>query len=110
MFKTKPIIIYLFLLCNSLFINSALAETVWVDVRSTFEHKITHIEGDEHIPYKQIVDEISKRYPDKNTEIKLYCLSGGRSGKATEWLSQAGYQNVENAGGISDVKKHRNID
>ena len=99
----------LFLLCNSLFVTTAFAETVWVDVRSSFEHNISHVEGDVHIPYKNIVNEITARYPNKDTKIKLYCLSGGRSGKATKWLIDAGYTNVENAGGISDVRERRNL-
>lgn len=105
--KTKRLNIFLFLLCNILFLDIALADPVWVDVRSTIEHKISHIEGDLHIPYQDIVDEITKHYPNKETEIKLYCLSGGRSGKAQDWLTQAGYSNVENIGGIADARKHK---
>lgn len=93
-----------------LMVNSiAFAEPVWIDVRSMLEHKIDNIEGDIRISHSDIVEEVSKIYPDKNTDIRLYCRSGGRAGKAQSSLTNAGYVNVHNVGGIEDARKQRAI-
>jgi phage shock protein E len=39
----------------------------------------------------------------KESEIILYCRSGGRSARAKNLLLEQGYSNVENAGGLDDV-------
>ena len=39
--------------------------------------------------------------PDENTPVFVYCLSGGRSGRAVSIIKQMGYTNVTNIGGIS---------
>ena len=85
------------------------AEAVWIDVRSSFEHMMGSIEGDTHIPHGDIVEGVTKQFPDKNTEIHLYCASGGRSGNAMSALEEAGYTNLSNAGGIDDARKARGL-
>lgn len=85
------------------------SQPVWIDVRTTAENLIDGIEGDTHIPYDEIVPEVSKLFPDKNTEIHVYCKSGGRAQKALQALQDAGYSHVKNMGGIADVKKLREI-
>lgn len=85
------------------------AESVWIDVRSYLEHKIDHIEGDIRIPHSDILEEVSEQFPDKTTQIHLYCASGVRSGKALNVLKEAGYTNVFNEGGIADARATRNI-
>ncbi len=49
---------------------------------------------------------IGGNVPDlaKDAEIKIYCRSGGRAGMAKNLLEQAGFTNVENAGGLSDLQ------
>lgn len=88
---------------------ASIADPVWIDTRSAIEHSIDHIEGDIRITHSDIVDEVSKLYPDKNTEIKLYCRSGGRAGRAMSALQAEGYTNVSNAGGINDARAQRGI-
>ncbi|WP_407334149.1 rhodanese-like domain-containing protein [Enterovibrio sp. 27052020O] len=88
---------------------TANAEPVWIDTRSAAEHFFDNIPGDVRISHSDIVEEVSTLYPDKNTEIRLYCLSGARSGSAMEALKKAGYQNVSNAGGISDARVERGL-
>ncbi len=39
---------------------------------------------------------------DKDAEIYIYCRSGRRSGIATEIMTEAGYDNVTNIGGLDD--------
>ncbi len=85
------------------------SKVVWIDVRSTAENMMSSIEGDINIPYDEIVPEVTKLYPDKNTEIRVYCKSGGRAQKAMDALHDAGYSHVKNMGGIEDVKKIREI-
>ena len=88
----------------------SLAETIWIDVRSELEHKVDSIEGDLRISHSDIVPEVQKLFPDKNTEIKLYCRSGGRAGEAANALKNAGYSDVESIGGIEDARKYRGIE
>jgi phage shock protein E len=93
--------------------NFAVAEagnvTVWIDVRSSVEHMVDSIEGDPLISHSEIVAEVTVLYPDTETEIKLYCLSGGRAGQAKLALEHAGYTNVSNVGGIEDARKLRHL-
>ena len=97
------------ILLSVLFILQAHAETVWIDVRSVVEHKISNIEGDIRISHSEIVSEVSRLFPDKDTEIRLYCRSGNRAGKAMSALMEAGYTNISNAGGIDDARKARGL-
>ena len=85
------------------------ADTTWIDVRSSIEHSIDKIDGDVRISHGDIVQEVSKMFPDKGTEIRLYCLSGGRAGKAMSALQAAGYTQVSNAGGIGDARNERGL-
>jgi phage shock protein E len=87
----------------------AQAKAVWIDVRTPDEHALDSIEGDMRISQDDIVAEVTKLYPDKNTEIHLYCGSGRRAGRAAEALEQAGYTNVSNAGGIDDARSARGL-
>lgn len=82
---------------------------VWIDVRSSVEHMVDSIEGDPLISHSDIVDEVTVLYPDRDTEIKLYCLSGGRAGQAKTALEHVGYTNVSNVGGIEDARKLRKL-
>jgi phage shock protein E len=85
------------------------ADAVWIDVRSAEEHAVDNIEGDPRITHDEIVERVSERYPDKTTEIHLYCRSGGRAGQATDALKQAGYTNITNEGGIDDARETRGL-
>lgn len=72
-----------------------------VDVRSPGEFATGALPGAVNIP----VDEIAGRTAelgDPNGKIVLYCASGGRSGAALALLSQRGFTQLLNAGGIHD--------
>ncbi|MEZ8027465.1 rhodanese-like domain-containing protein [Enterovibrio norvegicus] len=84
-------------------------EAVWIDTRSAAEHFFDSIPGDVRFSHTDIVKEVSALYPDKSQEIRLYCRSGVRSGKAMEALKAEGYQNVFNAGGIDDAREQRGL-
>ncbi len=73
-----------------------------VDVRSTEEFEDEHFPGAVNIP----VNEIQKRMPElgeKEAPIIMYCASGSRSAFAARTAASAGYKNVMNAGGLSDM-------
>ena len=101
----------IFIMCFSQFVHAEekANPAIWIDVRTTAENMMNSIEGDANIPYDEIVPEVTKLYPDKNTEINVYCKSGGRAQKAMDALTAAGYSHVKNMGGIEDVKKLREI-
>jgi len=87
----------------------AQSQAVWIDVRTPVEHALDSIDGDIRISHGDIVEEVAQRYPDRSTEIHLYCASGGRAGQAAEALKAAGYTNVSNAGGIDDARRARGL-
>lgn len=100
----KNIILFLMF---TLFSSLGFASPVWIDVRTSEEYAQDHITGDIQIPHEKIVPEVSKLFPDKNTQIYLYCRSGRRAGIAMSELKDAGYKNVSNVGSIGDARKQR---
>ena len=85
------------------------ADPVWIDVRTALEHAIDSIDGDRRISHGDIVEKTSELYPDKNTEINLYCRSGNRADKAKAALNAAGYTDVTNSGSIDDARLARGL-
>ncbi len=104
--KTKRMVVGLAVMLLSAAVH---AEAIWIDTRSAAEHFFDSIPGDARFSHTDIVKEVSALYPDKNQEIRLYCRSGVRSGKAMEALKVAGYQNVFNAGGIDNAREERGL-
>jgi sulfur-carrier protein adenylyltransferase/sulfurtransferase len=74
-------------------------EDVFVlDVREPYEYQIANI-GGKLIPQNDVPQRLAEI--DRNREIVVHCLSGGRSQRIAEYLKQAGYARVTNlAGGI----------
>ncbi len=75
-----------------------------LDVRSPMEFAMEHIPGAKNIPINELsfrLDEI-KELPKP---IIVYCLSGGRSSMAVGILQEAGFTDVFNGGGISNMKQ-----
>jgi phage shock protein E len=97
------------LLVGSMLSSWALAEAVWIDVRTLVENQRDNIEGDIRISHSNIVREIPKLYPDKNTELHFYDKTGGRSDIAISALEREGYQNLHNAGSIDEARKERGL-
>ena len=81
----------------------ALADAIWIDVRTTDEFNAGHIEGAAHIPYEEIAARISEVTTDKNATIHLYCRSGNRSGIAQQTLQAMGFTNTINEGGYEAI-------
>jgi rhodanese-related sulfurtransferase len=67
---------------------------VLIDVREDNEFAAGHAAGARHIGRGIIERDIVQTYPDKSTEIVLYCGGGYRSALAADNLQQMGYTNV----------------
>jgi phage shock protein E len=70
-----------------------------IDVRTNEEFKEGHYPGAVNVPLEDIFK--GKLTSHKDEEIKLYCRSGGRAGRAREALVTQGFINVTNIGGYS---------
>lgn len=69
-----------------------------IDVREVDEVKAGMIPGAIHIPLGLLEFRINEL--DKSIEYTMVCRSGGRSGKATQFLDSQGYKVVNMAGGM----------
>ncbi|MTV22713.1 DsrE/DsrF/DrsH-like family protein [Staphylococcus delphini] len=67
-----------------------------IDVRTPEEYELNHINGATLHP----VDEIASFNMDKNKTYYIHCKSGNRSAKASEYLSEQGYDVVNLDGGF----------
>ena len=88
---------------------ASMPEPVWIDVRTVEEYSENHIDGDLNIPLATIDVKTFAASYGKGDEINLYCRSGNRAGQAKEILEAAGFTNVNNMGGIDDVKQLRSL-
>lgn len=82
-------------------------DVLLIDVREDEEFEEVHIEGTAHVPLSQLPFRISEinfqDYEDK--PIIFYCLKGGRSAQAIEFLSPTllqGYDVYNMVGGIKE--------
>jgi len=79
--------------------------SVIIDVRSPEEYNGGHIEKSISLPLEQVESGIEGAVPDKDTQIYMFCRSGGRSSMAQTILADKGYTNVKNIiGGILEWK------
>jgi len=86
---------------------ASFADALWIDVRSAEEYRTDHISGDPNVLHTDIADSIAQLASSTDTEIVLYCRSGGRAEKARKALLGLGYSNVRNAGSIDDARSER---
>ena len=73
---------------------------ILLDVRTRDEYFERHIPKSTLIPVKDIENEASRKLPDKNAEIFVYCRGGNRSAMAVKILTKLGYTHIYNLGGI----------
>ena len=71
-----------------------------LDVRSREEHLAAHIPGSELLPLDQLATGAERVLPGKDKTVVVYCQSGGRSAQAARILTQLGYTDVRDLGGI----------
>jgi len=72
-------------------------DVVLIDVREDFEYAEGHIPGTTLIPLGQIPDRLDEIPTDKT--VVAVCRSGNRSGQATDFLREQGFDNVHNMQG-----------
>ena len=82
-------------------------KNIIIDVRSQGEFAGGHVVGSKNIPLNEIPEKLNE-LKEINNEIILCCASGNRSGQATAFLQQNGFNNVHNGGGWMDVNFHKN--
>ena len=73
-----------------------------VDVRTAAEYEDGHIEGALLLPNEDIGTSMPALLPDPDAEILVYCRTGRRSAEAARKLTELGYSNVSDFGGIVD--------
>ena len=73
---------------------------ILLDVRTKEEYIEKHLPKSILIPLNTLASEASRKLPQKNAEIFVYCRSGNRSKTAVRILLKQGYTNVYNLGGI----------
>lgn len=71
-----------------------------VDVREIGEYNSGHIEGAELIPLAEVGYTFIDMDIEKDQKIYVYCRSGQRSGVAATMLSEMGFTDVYNIGGV----------
>jgi rhodanese-related sulfurtransferase len=67
---------------------------VLIDVREDNEFERDHAEGARHMGRGIIERDIVQTFPDKSSELILYCGGGYRSALAADMLQKMGYTNV----------------
>jgi len=70
------------------------------DVRTPEEYAGGHIEHSISLPLQVITASVGKYARSKDAKIVVYCQSGARSARAAGALTDMGYTNVSNLGGI----------
>ncbi len=78
-------------------------EAVMLDVRTPEEFAAGHAAAAELFSLQQLQ---AGQLPDidPNTKLYVYCRSGNRSAEATAILETAGYTNIVDLGGLSDIQ------
>ena len=78
-------------------------EVVILDVREQHEYDSGHIPGAVLLPVGTITEDTAAAVIDElDTEVLVYCRSGNRSKTASQALTDLGYTNVYEFGGIND--------
>ena len=82
------------------------SQTTIVDVRTTEEFLQGNVKGSINIPLDEVVDRVEEL--KQMQPLILCCLSGGRSGQATDYLQSLGCKKVYNGGGWEEVIAQQN--
>ena len=78
------------------------SDYIILDVRTEEEYCEKHIPDAINIPNETIGSGEIEDLPDKDQLILVYCRSGNRSRQAAEKLTELGYTNIVEFGGIND--------
>lgn len=74
-------------------------DAVIVDVREEDEWQAGHACNAIHVPLGSVPERLGD-FPDTDETVAVICRSGGRSGRAVQWLVQQGYDVVNVDGGM----------
>ena len=83
-------------------------EPVIIDVRTVEEFEGGAYPDAINIPVDELMERLDELGDNTAREIIVYCASGARSAYAQRTLTQAGYSNVKNGGGIASMMASRN--
>jgi len=83
---------------------NAVAETIWLDVRSASEYAAGHVDGSINIPHTEVKARFPAIIDKKDSDIKVYCRSGRRAEFAKSELEALGYTKVQNLGSLEKAK------
>ena len=72
---------------------------ILIDVREDNEFERDHADGARHMGRGIIERDIVQTFPDKATELIVYCGGGFRSALAADMLQKMGYSNVKSMAG-----------
>lgn len=79
------------------------AGALLLDVRSPGEYAQGHIEGALNLPHIELAARLSEIDANKDRPVVVYCAAGVRAEEAKQVLVNAGYKQVYNARGYSDL-------
>jgi rhodanese-related sulfurtransferase len=77
-------------------------EVVVLDVREDRERSVSHIQGDIHIPIKELLKNTDRLTRYKHKEIVCYCQTGSRSLIAATRLKKLGFKVANLGGGMGE--------
>jgi phage shock protein E len=77
-----------------------------IDVRTAGEFSTGHIKGAKNMPLDKLMSQVTKIKKDQ--VIITCCASGMRSASAKGMLKKAGYENVQNGGSWTSLRKYFN--
>ncbi|MDE7207238.1 MAG: rhodanese-like domain-containing protein [Lachnospiraceae bacterium] len=83
-------------------IMDSTEDFVLIDVREEDEYVSGHIAGALLMPYGEMEERAETELTDKEQTILVYCRSGRRSAIAAQILTELGYTDVRDFGGIID--------
>ena len=95
---------------QSISINDAVKQyqqdkqSILLDVRTFDEYQSGHIPGAMNITNENIQAGTYELRGDKNQTVYVYCRSGNRSKQASEKLTEDGFTNIIECGGIIDYQ------
>ncbi len=65
-----------------------------LDVRSQEEYDEGHLVGSVHIPHTELSDRLGEIIDYRETPVIVYCMLGGRAGRAEAVLEEAGFTDL----------------
>jgi rhodanese-related sulfurtransferase len=74
-------------------------DAVLLDVREPDEWQAGHAPGAVHVPLADVPSRLGD-LPEVDGPLPVVCRSGGRSGRAAEWLAQQGFEVANVDGGM----------